>query len=93
MAIKFELPDFGRPLRAAGAIAAAVAGAAMEPLAAIRRPFEFATKNAGSYSRGLIAWSFAPATTVAEVRAEIARLAALEKSRRASGLRQAETGR
>jgi hypothetical protein len=90
MAIKFELPDFGRPLfRAAGA----VAGAAMEPLAAIRRPVEFATKNAWSYSRGFIAWSFAPATTVADVRAEIARLAALEKSRRSSGLGQTETGR
>ncbi|MBE3604538.1 hypothetical protein IMX07_12970 [bacterium] len=93
MAIKFELPDFGRPLRAAGALAAAAAGAAMEPLAAIRRPFDFAANSARSYSRGFVAWSFAPATTVAEVRAEIARLAALEKSRRASGLRQAETGR
>ena len=93
MAIKVELSDFGRPLRAAGTIAAAVAGAAMAPLAAVRRPFDFAANSARSYSRGFIAWSFAPATTVAEVRAEIARLAALEKSRRLRGLGQAEAGR
>ncbi len=89
MIIKFELPDIGRPLRAAGALAAKAAG----PLAAIRRPFDFAAKNAWSYSRGFVAWSFAPAATVADVRTEIARLTALEKSLRSSGLDKAEAGR
>ena len=72
-------------MRAAAAALAAETGATLAAeLAAIGRPIAAVTRSARDYSRGFLAWGFAPATTVASVRGEIARLTAAEKSGRAS---------
>lgn len=71
------------------AAAAALAGETLAaPLAAIGRPIAAVTRSARDYSRGFLAWSFAPATTLASVRGEIARLTAAEKSGRARVTRE-----
>ncbi len=77
--VQFEL---ARPLRAVAAVATRVGGPITAPLDAVARA-------ARDYSRGFLAWSVAPATTLAAVRGEIARLAEAERSRRADAIRRA----
>ncbi len=84
--IQFEL---ARPWRAAAAVVTRTGGALGTPLAAIGRPFDAVARAARDYSRGFLAWSVAPATTLAAVRGEIARLTEAERSRRTDAIRRA----